>query len=145
MGLQLTTSRKENYDNGWMPIMSSNSHVCGTSILNYKTPSFEQLSVSDLIRVRVFSKQTPFVFNVLKDPNMTRVERMERVPLILKINEEYEGILLEKNTFFDEIKGEKTDIIKVMIGINNEQYFIYINSASCWYGGLIIYKLNSEF
>ena len=145
-----TTLQQERFDNhncGWTPIMSCNSHISGTTVLKYEAPPFEQLKVSDLVRIRVFSKQTPFVFNVIrsKNPTLTRVERVEMIPLILKINEEYEGIVLEKNRFYNEIKDRQEDVIKVMIGVGNDQYFIYINSASCWYGGLIIYQLNSKF
>lgn len=126
----------------WKPIVSTNSHLKTTSTSDFLPPSFEEISIGDLVKLKVFVNKNNFVLNVLDEPNLTRVERVEKIPIHLKSGIEYEGIVLEKFIFFNEIKNHNEEILKIMLGFDEEQYFVHINSCSCWYSGLIIYKFS---
>jgi hypothetical protein len=126
----------------WTTLMSHNSYIKNTSLSDFQAPSFKTLKIGDVIKIKTFSLENDFIFNVLTKKTLTRVEKNEISPLVIERKKSYIGLVLDKQSFMNNIKNKNEEIIKVMMLIDNNGYFVYINSNTCWFNGLIIQKFN---
>ena len=128
--------------NTWKLIDSKNCYDEDVTVKDYIPPSFEKIKIGDLIKI--CPKIANFTFNpLIKLPFATRVEDYNS-SIIFEKSKEYEGVVLENNTFFNSYTEKKEDFIKLMISYGDSSRFIFINSTSCWFGGLTLYLLDSE-